>query len=158
MSLGCAARGWPALTAGDLRLRSPCPWVSCSSDCAAYGVPQLDCICSSMALWQSQPQHSFAECIDGSAGRLLAGLPVVTVLECFLATYLFTVCTASKVTSVSTALNTLGWNVTDQTFHHIYTQESQLQYQQGTSLTQPQLCALAKTGWTSTSLQTWSLA
>lgn len=45
---------------------------------------------------------------------------------------------------MSTALNTLGWNVTDQTFHHIYTQESQLQYQQSPSLTQSELSALAK--------------
>ena len=97
-----------------------------------------------VAIWQSQPQHSCAECIDGSAGRLLAGLPAVTVLECIWATYLLTVCTASKVTTVSTAMNTLGWKVTDQTFHHIYTQESQLQYQQSPSLTQCQLSALAK--------------
>ncbi len=97
-----------------------------------------------MADWQSQPQHSCAECLYGSAGRLFAGLPAVTVLEYFLATYLFAVCTASKVTTSSTAMNTLGWNVTDQTFHHIYIQESQLQYQQSPSLTQFQLSALAK--------------
>ncbi|DBA82187.1 TPA: hypothetical protein ACH3X1_007171 [Trebouxia sp. C0004] len=41
-------------------------------------------------------------------------------------------------------MNTLGWNVTDQTFHHIYTQESQLKYQQSSSLPQSQLSALAK--------------
>ncbi|KAA6421509.1 MAG: hypothetical protein FRX49_08453 [Trebouxia sp. A1-2] len=77
-------------------------------------------------------------------GRVLAGLPAVIALKCLLATYLFTVCTASKVTTVSTAINTLGWNVTDQTFHHIYTQGSQLQYQQSPSLTPSQLSAPAK--------------
>ncbi len=41
-------------------------------------------------------------------------------------------------------MNTSGWSVTDQTFHHIYTQESKLQYQQSPSLTQSQLSALAK--------------
>ena len=43
-----------------------------------------------------------------------------------------------------TAMDTLGWNVTDQTFHHIFTQESQLQCQQSPSLTQPQLSAPAE--------------
>ncbi len=40
-----------------------------------------------MAIGQSQRQYSCAECIDGSAGRLFAGLPAVTALECLLATY-----------------------------------------------------------------------